>query len=178
MDWREGRPVGGRPVHPRDPPFRPPVRDDAHSVISRGPSQASTGRSGHRRGEDEDEDDADSQLQSPFADPRSYRTPGTYGAPRSSMETYGAFSDPPPSGYAGAPRSQSPAGAYDPPRSPRIAVAQPAGISRTMALAYEDTGASDTRGTRDYEDPYDRVRAAVTRPPSAHPPSYSEYRLS
>lgn len=186
LDWRHGRPVGGRPVRARDPPFLRPARDDAESIISREPSAAGGGRYGRSRRDEDDDDDADSQLQSPFADPRAYGAPGAGSAPgrggegRASMDMYGAFSDPAPSGYGAGARAP-----YHPPRSPPqytpTSAAQPgANVSRTMALAYEDTGTTNaSSASGGYEDPYDRVRAAVNtgRPGSAAGPTY-DYRLS
>lgn len=198
MDWRSGRPVLGaglrttsNSVKPRDPPFRRPTHDDAESVFSRDPSR-------HRR-HDDDDDDEDEDIQSPFADPRGYApTAGGQGAGggRASMDMYGAFSDPAPSGYAQpghVRQAASPPPAtssyYPPPTStaspppnrfqpPTASPARspPPNMSRTMALAYEDTGTTSAT----YEDPYDRVRASLTspRPGGANaPPSY-EYRLS
>jgi len=185
LDWREGRPVlgaglrttssglGGR--KPRDPPFRPPTHDDAESIISREPRR--------NRGRDDDYgDDDDGEIQSPFADPRGvYSTTGG-GQGRTSLDMYGAFSDPPPSGYAAGRQPSEPARTTttSPPPTrfhsslPTQQQSPPPGISRTMAMAYEDTG---TTGAS-YDDPYDRVRATLASSrPQGDPPSY-EYRLS
>lgn len=192
LDWREGRPVLGAGLRttsagigsssrPRDPPFRRPTHDDAESVISCDPSR-------YRR-RDEDDDEEDEEIQSPFADPRGAYVPTSGGQGRASMDMYGAFSDPAPSGYTpGGPPRPGSAGGYGAGRtatSPPPATAQyqqpprgpPANVSRTMALAYEDTGTTDSSG---YEDPYDRVRATLATPannPNA-PPTYQQYRLS
>lgn len=189
LDWRSGRPVlgaglrttsGGIGSHPKDPPFRRPTHDDAESIISRDPS-----RYRRRRGDDDEEED--DEIQSPFADPRGAYAP-TSG--RASMDMYGAFSDPAPSGYAaggpqrgGAPyysgarstTSPPPAAQYQSSPPPRQGA--PPGVSRTMALAYEDTGTTSSSG---YEDPYDRVQATLASPrtePHNAPPTY-QYRLS
>lgn len=152
--WRAGKSI----IRPRDPPFRHPTTDDAESVYGL-PSRRDTLERGG--GADEDEDD---ELQSPFADQHRYQ-PANLPAGRASVDTYGAFSDPAPTGYgsgvSGIPPITSPpprlpnlgfAASHTPP--PQIA-AQPQNISRTMALAYEDTG------TTTYEDPYDKVRASL-----------------
>ncbi|KAF8318520.1 hypothetical protein DL93DRAFT_2054513 [Clavulina sp. PMI_390] len=179
LDWREGRPVLGAGLRttsrgigpkPKDPPFRRPTHDDAESIISREPS-----RYNHRRRDDDDDDD--SEIQSPFADPRgAYAATSGGGQGRSSMDMYGAFSDPTPSGYSangyGDPRrtTSPPAGQYQPPRG------GPQGMSRTMALAYEDTGT--TTSSAGYDDPYERVRASLATPrPGENPPNY-QYRPS
>ena len=196
----------------RDPPFsRPsddPRDDDAESVLSRPVNRASSGQ-----------DDDDGVVQSPSADSNRYRAPTAPSAeriPRSSMDTYGAFSDPAPSGYpasaAGGGRASSvsptrsggstlrpatssprlfannpcvPPAVSTPPRLPTLSFTTPStppsyppsyttepkhvplpppnpnGMSRTMALAYEDTGTTvDSAG---YEDPYERVRNTVGR---------------
>lgn len=190
QDWRSGRPVLGAGLRttssgmgpypkPRDPPFQHPSHDDAESIISREPSR-------YRRQRDDDDEDED--IQSPFADPRGAYAPPSSGQGRASMDMYGAFSDPAPSGYSAGQRP--PAGAsysgartttsppparYQSPGSPKQQ-APGGGMSRTMALAYEDTGTTDAS----YEDPYDRVRATLAspRPGAANsPPSY-QYRLS
>ncbi len=189
LDWRSGR--SDRGIRPRDPAFAHPSDpndDDAESMVSRQQSR----RTSQRQEEDEDE------LESPFSDPypRRQDSPYRYQQPpaRVSMDTYGAFSDPPPSGYVNAvapPRSsysspppQLPPLGHSrntsPTRSPQYQQTSPLyrspqppqGISRTMALAYEDTGTTDTS----YEDPYERVRASLgaARPGSVPnaPPGY------
>lgn len=167
---------------PRDPPFRRPTHDDAESIISREPSRI-------RRNRDDDEEEEEGEIQSPFADPRGvYSTTGG-GQGRASLDMYGAFSDPAPSGY-GAGRQQSPpptssyhgGGTTSPPPArfqwtlPSQQQSAAPGISRTMAMAYEDTGTTSAS----YDDPYDRVRATLTSPrpnDESAPPSY-QYRLS
>ncbi|KAF7978838.1 hypothetical protein HWV62_44639 [Athelia sp. TMB] len=135
MDWRSGKLAG-----PRDPPFNPP---EAHEE-------------GYAYGHEEEEEESTayssippvSQRQttyddtgaaaSPFADPSRYRdsdataySPAPAGIPagRPSMDAYGAFSDPAPSGFGtGSPGGYAvpaPAPATPPPPP------QPA-VSRTM----------------------------------------------
>lgn len=152
MYWRAGKSI----IRPRDPPFRhptDPAHDDAESVYGR-PIRRDDPERGR---DDEDEDD---ELQSPFADQHRYQ-PANLPAGRASVDTYGAFSDPAPTGYGGGPGPIS----SPPPRLPNLGftashspppqAAQPQNMSRTMALAYEDTGATT------YEDPYDKVRATL-----------------
>jgi hypothetical protein len=126
MDWRNGKAT----TRPRDKPFVPPVNvgygheDDASSYHH--PYEQSDRPLTHH-----DDDDP----QSPFNDPPSTRfggnSPLPAGAGRPSMDTYGAFSDPLPSGYDNPP--------------PRVE-----GVSRTMQFA--DPA---------YNNPYDRVRANI-----------------
>lgn len=162
MDWRSGR-----LTRPRDPPFHPPV--EVHEE-------------GYEEGDDEESsyhhippvshrattyDDNNAQS-SPFSDNNRFRDSGAppsaplgggYGgggipAGRPSMDAYGAFSDPAPSGFGAAtppPPPDSPSG-----------MPQPA-VSRTMQ----------------YADPYAAVRASINPPPGAAPstpPSYETYQ--
>ena len=102
MDWRSGK-----MAHPRDPPFHPPVvheqvfdeGEDEESAYSHIPPVS-------HRGSAYD----DSNAHSPFSDGNRFRDSGApmssatpvYGglpAGRPSMDAYGAFSDPPPSGF-------------------------------------------------------------------------------
>jgi hypothetical protein len=131
MDWRKGG-----AVRPRDPPFVPPTMandEDAEEIASM-----------HRRDDTEStydpippirrqtsDDMGSGPVRSPFSDENRYNSSsgggygggggGGYSAPvaagRPSMDAYGAFSDPAPSGYG----SSSPA-------------PQP-GVSRTMQYA-------------------------------------------
>lgn len=160
MDWRSGK-VHHAPA--RDPPFNPPAGHD----------------DGYEEGEDEESsyghippvahrnttyDDANA----PFSDENRFRDsdaptsagmPGGYGgggipAGRPSMDAYGAFSDPAPSGFGNAPPT---------PPAPASPSAAPA-VSRTMQ----------------YADPYAVIRANVgapagAAPPTSTPPSYESY---
>jgi len=142
LDWRNGKSMG-----PRDPPFTHPTEF----------SEVST----HGEGEFDDEESAyhakpaeSAESQSPFADnnsPSAYAPPtSTYAPPampRPSIDAYGAFSDPPPTGFAGAGTGPT-MGSMTPPASeaPRI--------SRTMQ----------------YADPYAAVRATVATASQQHPP--------
>ncbi|OBZ72337.1 hypothetical protein A0H81_07509 [Grifola frondosa] len=162
LDWRNGK-----SIRPRDPPFAHPLEATGEgSIYSRADG-------------DDDYTDEEAQYQkptvdnsnapqSPFSDNR-YAVPAaappssTYVAPpaqsRPSIDAYGAFSDPAPTGFGAggfsAPTSTSPAN--DGPR-----------VSRTMQ----------------YADPYAAVRATITAgqhspgqvttpPPGAAPPGYS-----
>jgi len=143
LEWRKNR-----AARPRDPPFDLPVdapEGDLESTYGGVPSFK------------EEADDTNS----PFSDPYRYSgassttagnsagfsSPGRYNIPsapqpRPSLDAYGAFSDPAPTGF-GAPASDSGA----------------SGVSRTMQYAADPYAA----------DPYAAIRASIAR---SDPPSY------
>ncbi|KAF9067194.1 hypothetical protein BDP27DRAFT_1226088 [Rhodocollybia butyracea] len=149
INWRQGKLLG-----PRDPPFQHPA-DEEYQV-------------GETHDEDEDEDythippvnnaptDSSAPGPNPFTDSNRYsgassETPAysSYTAPtstytppaaRASMDAYGAFSDPPPSGFGAA--------------SPARASATP------PSLPEPDLGPQMSR-TMQYADPYAAVRASL-----------------
>lgn len=158
-DWRSGK--GG--LRPRDPPFEHPTEDleyeDEDEESSYHPTEARRSRY--------DEPPADANT--PYSENRYSNPPppsippmsftpspaqGGYSSPtnsRPSMDVYGAFSDPAPSGYspgAGPAQTQEQ-------QDPRL--------SRTMQ----------------YADPYAAIRATINPPPQPPaqsvppPPSYS-----
>ncbi|KAJ3900100.1 hypothetical protein F5879DRAFT_451203 [Lentinula edodes] len=156
INWRQGKLLG-----PRDPPFQHPADEEYHM--------------GQTQDEDEDDgfthippaDSIPSNAtttapagSNPFSDSNRYSgapsgTPAysSYAAPsyippvsRPSMDAYGAFSDPPPSGFgptAAAPARPSPAVAAAPPSLPEPDLGPQ--VSRTMQ----------------YADPYAAVRASL-----------------
>ena len=148
LDWRNGK-----ALRPRDPPFVPPADDavelDEEESLYDQPSR----KTAYEHSND---------SQGPFSDSNRYSgvptvAPSTNSyatapqLPRQSFDSYGAFSDPAPTGFTAAPGftpSLSP-----PPEVPRV--------SRTMQ----------------YADPYARVRDAVSQPSAAPPPppTYSSY---
>ena len=131
QEWRTGKTV----YRPEDPPFKLPAQPiQPHDEDDRDPYTA-------RRQRTEEEDELN-DIHSPFADNRY----AGYSAPagRQSMEAYGAFSDPNPSGY-GRPQSQydqRPQSQYD--SRPQSQYDQPE-VSRTMQ----------------YADPYAAVRQSI-----------------
>lgn len=166
MNWRNGKGRG-----PRDPPFRPPV--DAEGGIG-AYDELEEEEEEHQYGHVPNLRDNSNSNASPFSDSNaanrvstssSYVLPPVSGvggfssganipASRPSMDAYGAFSDPAPSGY-GQPQSFNDASGLGNPNSP-------AGVSRTMQ----------------YADPYAAVRASIAGSPASqpqHPPGYSEY---
>ncbi|KAG8864857.1 hypothetical protein FRB96_003443 [Tulasnella sp. 330] len=116
-EWRQGKTRG----RPRDPPFANPV-EHSHEVSDTSsyyPTRSGPGGA-HRALTDVDEDE---EPQSPFNDPPRTRyaagitpsLPPVDTGPRHSVDAYGAFADPAPTGY------------NDPP--------VPDGVSRTMQYA-------------------------------------------
>ncbi|KAF7375138.1 hypothetical protein MSAN_00400200 [Mycena sanguinolenta] len=92
----------------------------------------------------------------PFSDANRYTAPApqtpVHGRP--SIDAYGAFSDPAPSGFSpAAPRFNASGG---PPIIPEQDLGPPVGVSRTMQ----------------YADPYAAVRASIATPPAAQQPGY------
>ncbi|KAF9533727.1 hypothetical protein CPB83DRAFT_844444 [Crepidotus variabilis] len=170
LDWRSGK------LHApqrRDEPFQPPARiqhdeeegdvdadeDDDYEHIP--PARRTTGPPAMGNNRYEDNSNAD---QSPFADPRyPAQTPLTYTpapAGRASMDTYGAFSDPAPSGFgsSGYNNNNNSGRVTAPPTLPEPDFGQPM-VSRTMQ----------------YADPYAAVRASIVgggQSPTGVPPSY------
>ena len=155
LEWRSGR-----SSRPRDPPFVPPSEahgDDDYDEVGDEESQYHMPTT-HRTSS------VPSDSASPFSDahaqryvPGGYEAPASagYGAPmasRPSMDAYGAFSDPPPTGFGAS------AGAQPVATGPTPIPPNTSGISRTMQ----------------YADPYAAVRASIASPtsPSQTPPSY------
>jgi len=143
MDWRSGK------AHPRDPPFTHPMeasevdhvsQEDEESLYHQPPvaSRKST----------YDDDEATSPFSDsnrysgvPSVSAPSYTTNAAAAQPRPSLDAYGAFSDPPPTGF-GATAPQLPQPSFGRPLSPPDEGPR---ISRTMQ----------------YADPYAAVRATV-----------------
>jgi hypothetical protein len=98
----------------------------------------------------------------PFADGNRYNAPPAAHTPpmagRPSIDAYGAFSDPAPSGFSPAPASPPPR--FDrgggPPMIPEQNLGPPIGMSRTMQ----------------YADPYAAVRASIAGQPAQEPAGY------
>ncbi|KAF8656876.1 hypothetical protein AX16_002422 [Volvariella volvacea WC 439] len=163
LDWRSGK---LRTHTPRDPPFKPPTNaddiegtddDDGYHHIP--PARRTT------LGDPGAYDNSDA-LGSPFADSHRYNAPGQTAytptattpsipvASRPSMDAYGAFSDPAPTGYG--PTFTGPPVIPEPDLGPRV--------SRTMQ----------------YADPYAAVQAHTlggqSPTSSAIPPGYDGYQ--
>lgn len=148
LDWRNGK-----STRPRDPPFVPPVEDatelDEEDSLYDRPTKSAYEHS-NSSGPFSDSNRYSGVPTVPSAGPYS----GAPQIPRQSFDSYGAFSDPAPSGFA-PPTTSPPSFAPSlspPPENPRI--------SRTMQ----------------YADPYARVRDAVSQSaavPAA--PAYSSY---
>jgi len=166
LDWRSGKLTA-----PRDPPFthpqtaaqgdldyEPDDNDDEESSYQHVPRTTANNTNPGPTTYDNS-----NTLDSPFADSKGYNAPSytspTPAASRPSMDAYGAFSDPAPSGFG----SPSPSGRPGPPIIPEPDLGPK--VSRTMQ----------------YADPYAAVRATVagggTSPSSpGSVPSYESYQ--
>ena len=169
LDWRDGK-----LTHPRDPPFTHPEEPedlDEEESIAEPSEHRKSSYTTNSAAYDNPYDPSSNATDSPFNDNNrysgvpsvsttSYATAPSMPASRPSMDAYGAFSDPPPSGFAPSPPPQN----FAPPISP-----PPGAPSRVMQYATSAGGA----------DPYDAVRsklnASRTQSPPGHsnPPSYS-----
>ncbi|KAL0063677.1 hypothetical protein AAF712_009369 [Marasmius tenuissimus] len=166
MNWRQGKLIG-----PRDPPFERPV-DDLHDPHEEDDEEASYHHIPPVRA------NSIENISNPFTDSNRYSAASsaptsnpytsTYSstpvaAGRPSMDAYGAFSDPAPTGF----------GAHSPSRA----------SATPPSLPEPDLGPQVSR-TMQYADPYAAVRANISSaqtnsqygaPPSNGPPSYESY---
>lgn len=153
ISWRQGKLHG-----PRDPPFRPPQEtyelpeddeSDYHVIppVNRRPGS---------------DPEADAGASNPFSDSNRYNNNAGSSSPaynmpsRPSMDAYGAFSDPEPSGFGG----------------------RTGGFNAPPAIPEQDFGPKVSR-TMQYADPYAAVRANIANAPGAGsnvPPSYESYQ--
>ncbi|KAI5119007.1 hypothetical protein M0805_004417 [Coniferiporia weirii] len=178
MDWRSGKVRG-----PRDPPFDPPVgpgedgeydelEEDEESTYGRVPPLRDNSNSNPNS---PFYDNAASNRQSqayvlpPVSGVGNFNGSGAIPASRPSMDAYGAFSDPAPSGFGGVP------------------AAAPSTFSAASGLS--GTESAGVSRTMQYADPYAAVRASIagagpgpvssysgsTSPVRPGPPSYTEY---
>ncbi|EJU04874.1 hypothetical protein DACRYDRAFT_20477, partial [Dacryopinax primogenitus] len=147
LEWRKTK-----GLRPKDPPFAPPVGTlpeeeafdarDAEDELSGKPSFTPSDR--HSRTDEED-------AISPFHDQAYQPSLGRYDPPaRPSMDTYGAFSDPAPTGYA-------------PPAQ---------GVSRTMQYADPYAAIRHNLGG----EPQGQAGVQMPMPGPPVPPSYESYR--
>jgi len=171
QEWRSGdhRPSGGGHSGPRDPPFTHPTTGTELDDDEEGDEESSYHHVPAIRRTTEDNSNTPN---SPFAD--SGRYAGAAGssyanapAGRPSMDAYGAFDDPAPSGFGGGYGNERPNERVNslPPMIPEV-----------------DTGPKMSR-TMQYADPYAAVRATIAggaAAPSAAgaatPPSYDSYQ--
>lgn len=189
-DWRSGK----LHVH-RDPPFQRPQpahdeeegeEEDEDATYEHVPPVRRTTASSTTRYDN-------SELsQSPFADPQQERYPNTSQtggstpytpavhqqplAGRPSMDAYGAFDDPAPSGFGTAHQGgySAPPGGY----SESYGTASPSRqYTGPPILPEPDMGGPMVSRTMQYADPYAAVRASIAAQqgpssPTAGPPSY------
>ncbi|TFK40114.1 hypothetical protein BDQ12DRAFT_648430 [Crucibulum laeve] len=181
--WRSGKLNA-----PRDPPFSRPVHDEEEPEEDEDAlyTHIPPARQNSAGGAPATRYDSSNVTDNPFADryntppstaPTAY-TPASnlqsIGAGRPSVDAYGAFSDPAPSGFG--------AGAYTPASTGytnSYATASPAASGPPM-IPEPDLGPRVSR-TMQYADPYAAARASVTgqqgpASPTALPPSYESYQ--
>jgi hypothetical protein len=181
LDWRSGK------LHvARDPPFQRPQsthdEEDARGELEEEDEDASythvpPARRTTATGNGSRYDNSNA-AQSPFADPQRYSqaggsTPYTPAvqpmAGRPSMDAYGAFSDPAPSGFGTAGyNNTAPTGYASPARNP----------TAPPILPEPDLGGPMVSRTMQYADPYAAVRASIAGQDSTSPtgpPSYESY---
>ena len=160
--WRSGKLHTG----PRDPPFqRPdvdeedefdgqPDRDEESSYHQIPPVRTSMATAPTRY-------DNSSSPTSPFSDNNRYQPASSFApapaAARPSMDAYGAFSDPAPTGFGASPAGTP---GYSPSGPP--------------VLPEPDVGPRVSR-TMQYADPYAAVRASLVGGQQNTPPSYESY---
>jgi hypothetical protein len=186
LAWRSGRLSAH---HHRDPPFTRPTlqqpsahdEDDEEDGFTHIPSPNRQQTQERPYGSDRPYDN--DVVQNPFSDPQGrYSQPSSIpAAGRPSMDAYGAFSDPAPSGFGsgyggGGSPSGAPLGAVSEYQSSGGYSPQRATGGAPM-LPEPDLGPRVSR-TMQYADPYAAVRASVAgasggaAPPA--PPGYSE----
>ena len=189
LDWRSGK----LHVH-RDPPFQHPrpahdeeegeEEDEDATYEHVAPVRRTTASSTAQY-------DNSESPQSPFADPQQ-RYPNTsqaggsapytpaVQAGRPSMDAYGAFSDPAPSGFGSANQ-----GGYSTAPGPYPSSYNTASPSRQYSnppiLPEPDLGGPMVSRTMQYADPYAAVRASIAgqqgpSSPTGGPPSYDSYQ--
>jgi hypothetical protein len=160
LDWRNGKLHSSEA---RDPPFTHPHQEATEFEMDYDPDEEDyqhippVRRGGNASDSPSTYDPAASGGPNPFSDANRYATPApqtpVHGRP--SIDAYGAFSDPAPSGFSpAAPRFG--AGAGGPPIIPEQDLGPPVGVSRTMQ----------------YADPYAAVRASIATPPAQPQPGY------
>lgn len=181
MHWRSGKARG-----PRDPPFDPPAgseaggiydeleEDDEESSYGRVPplrenSNIAASPFSDNNAASNRNSQASSYVLPPVGGVGNFNSPGvvpaagSMPAARMSVDAYGAFSDPAPSGYGAPPPAQQ--------------------ATFNTASGLSDVSSAGVSRTMQYADPYAAVRASIgstspsypgsTAPPG--PPSYTEY---
>ncbi|KAJ6612276.1 hypothetical protein B0H10DRAFT_2053067 [Mycena sp. CBHHK59/15] len=159
LDWRSGKLHAS---HPRDPPFTHPQQEatefemeddpDEDDYQHIPPARRATASESHSP-----YDPAATSGPNPFSDANRYAAPAAHTPPvhgRPSIDAYGAFSDPAPSGFAPA----SPQRFGGPPVIPEQDLGPRIGVSRTMQ----------------YADPYAAVRASIAGQPAQEPQGYDQ----
>ncbi|KAJ6468470.1 hypothetical protein C8R45DRAFT_1018920 [Mycena sanguinolenta] len=157
LDWRNGKLHSSEA---RDPPFTHPHQEATEFEMDYDPDDEEYQHIPPARRTTSEApstyDPAATSGPNPFSDANRYAAPApqtpVHGRP--SIDAYGAFSDPAPSGFSpAAPRFNASAA---PPIIPEQDLGPPVGVSRTMQ----------------YADPYAAVRASIATPPATQQPGY------
>ncbi|KAJ7183112.1 hypothetical protein C8R46DRAFT_1065958 [Mycena filopes] len=172
LDWRSGKLHTGNGNRPRDPPFTHPPQEATEFEMDYDPDEDEYHHVPPARRPTASEtsayDPTATSGPNPFSDANRYAAPApqtpVHGRP--SIDAYGAFSDPAPSGFSpAAPRFA--AGAGGPPVIPEQDLGPQLGVSRTMQYADPKL---------QYNDPYAAVRASIAAPHAEPAPGYGGYQ--
>ncbi|KAJ7242758.1 hypothetical protein B0H12DRAFT_1023535 [Mycena haematopus] len=160
LDWRNGKLHSSEA---RDPPFTHPHQEATEFEMDYDPDEEDYQHIPPARRPNASEspstyDPAAASGPNPFSDANRYAAPApqtpVHGRP--SIDAYGAFSDPAPSGFSPAAPRFGTGGAGGAPMIPEQDLGPPVGVSRTMQ----------------YADPYAAVRASIATPPAQPQPGY------
>ncbi|KAJ7220024.1 hypothetical protein GGX14DRAFT_532741 [Mycena pura] len=158
LDWRSGKLYNNRP---RDPPFTHPQQEATEFELDQDPDDEEYQHIPPARRPTAPSYDSPtaSAGANPFSDGNRYAPQPEHAQGRPSVDAYGAFSDPAPSGFSpAAPRF----GSNTPPSIPPPDLGPPVGVSRTMQ----------------YADPYAAVRSSLAGGPhsTTEPQGYDGYK--
>ncbi|KAJ7454820.1 hypothetical protein FB451DRAFT_1279482 [Mycena latifolia] len=164
LDWRSGK---LHTSHPRDPPFTHPQQEATEFEMDYDPDEDDYQHipPARRPTASESPSTYDPEATSgpnPFSDANRYGAQPAPAHGRPSIDAYGAFSDPAPSGFSpSAPQTRF-GGSGGPPTIPEQDLGPHLGVSRTMQ----------------YADPYAAVRASIAGQPAQEAPDngYQGYR--
>ena len=184
MDWRSGRLFQHLP---RETPFQPPIRDEEEAeeedYVNVPPRHARSTPSGYDSPNTSNGYTQSSSQQRRYsgAPTSSQQAPQSYSAApaagRPSLDAYGAFSDPAPSGFGSS-------GYNSNSRTPYTSSSPShyrSGTPSAPSIPEPDFGQPMVSRTMQYADPYAAVRASIaggasgSPAPQGMPPSYESY---
>ncbi|KAF8636808.1 hypothetical protein AX17_003246 [Amanita inopinata Kibby_2008] len=176
--WRTGKLAASR-----DPTFIPPHDDEGDDEESTHNSISPANRPAFMVAAADNRYDNPGVINSTFEDPNRYSSATAYSGyptsgtsvpssiPRPSMDAYGAFSDPAPSGFINTPAAASNYAASNSVQNhPPI---QPAPSNTSPSVLFNSNAAPRVSRTMQYADPYAAVRTSLAGQGS--PPSYESY---